>query len=181
MDNNIPLHSPVLALASTIFRLALTSLALPPDKQSMIAGWFVLSLILRVMELPMTRVFNLSELRVGGFRVPDPVTGEEERPDKARPLTPTPCLMGKTGWKFTICTYWWSVCHLKKSFYVIRAILAQYRQYWFIFWADSVWFRKWTCCVTMPENGPAVLLSQKMDLLSNYARKCTRCLATGYN
>ena len=35
---------------------------------------FVLSLILRVMESPMTRVFNLSELMVGGFGVSDPVT-----------------------------------------------------------------------------------------------------------
>ena len=70
------LHSPV--LASTIFRLALTSVALPPGNQCMIAGWFVLSIILRVMESPMTRVFDLSELMVGGFGVLDPVTGGVE-------------------------------------------------------------------------------------------------------
>jgi hypothetical protein len=34
------LHSPVLALASTIFRLAFTLVGLPPGKQWMIAGWF---------------------------------------------------------------------------------------------------------------------------------------------
>ena len=44
----------------------------------MIAQWFVLSLILRVMESPMTRVFNLSELMVGSFGVSDPVTGRVE-------------------------------------------------------------------------------------------------------
>ena len=49
--------------------------ALPPGKQCMIAGWFVLSLILQVMESPMTRVFNLSELMVRIFSVSDPVTG----------------------------------------------------------------------------------------------------------
>ena len=80
------LHSPVLALACTIFRLALKSVALPPGKQGMIPGWFVLSLILWVMESPMTRVFNLSELMVGGFG---------EKPEKARPLTR--CLVGRTG------------------------------------------------------------------------------------
>jgi hypothetical protein len=68
------LCSPVFALASTLFRLAFTSVALPPGKQCMIARLLFLTLILRVMESPMTRVFNLSELMVGGFGVSDPVT-----------------------------------------------------------------------------------------------------------
>ena len=54
------------------------SVALPPGKQCMIAGWFVWSLILWVMESSMTRVFNLSELMVGGFGNSDPVTGRGE-------------------------------------------------------------------------------------------------------
>jgi hypothetical protein len=44
----------------------------------MIAGLLFLNLILRVMELPMTRVFNLSELIMGGFGSSDPVAGGGE-------------------------------------------------------------------------------------------------------
>jgi hypothetical protein len=80
VDNNLPILSTLtnFSLASVIFRLAFTSVARPPGKQCMIAGWFFLSLILRVMELPMTMVFNLSELMVGGFNGSDPVTGGGE-------------------------------------------------------------------------------------------------------
>jgi hypothetical protein len=72
------LHSPVLVLAKAIFRLAFTSVALPPGKQCMIAEWLFLSLILRVMESPMTPIFIFSELMVGGFGGSDPVTGGGE-------------------------------------------------------------------------------------------------------
>jgi hypothetical protein len=72
------LHLPVLALASTLFRLAFTLPALPPDKQCMIAGLIYKSLKLAVLESPMTRVFNLSELMLGGFGGSDPVTGGGE-------------------------------------------------------------------------------------------------------
>ena len=67
------LHSPVLALASSVLRLAITAGALPPCTQ-----WLFVHLILWVMESPMTRVFNLSELMVGGFGVSDPVMGGGE-------------------------------------------------------------------------------------------------------
>jgi hypothetical protein len=71
-------------LASIIFWLAFTLVALPPGKQCIIAGWFFLSLVLRVMESLRTRVFNLSALMVGGFGGSDPVTcGGETREGSA--------------------------------------------------------------------------------------------------
>jgi hypothetical protein len=48
----------------------------------MIPGLFVLSLILRVMDSPMTlSELILSELMVGSFGVSDPVTGEGSASD----------------------------------------------------------------------------------------------------
>jgi hypothetical protein len=69
------LHSPVLASASSIFRLTFTSVALPPGKQCMIAGWLFLSLILQVIESPMTWDFQFVRANGGRLRCLRPRNG----------------------------------------------------------------------------------------------------------